>query len=315
VEAGGVCVYGNDHADSRRRHHHAQSSGSYFVCAESGGGRYLVADRPAAGPWETFWVHTYDDGRVSLQAHSGEYVCAEPDGSVIANRAVSGEWERFEIEVRDNSIVAFKTAHGTYLQAPQGGGANLHLVHAISPTMPGEWEFFRAGTRFWETGPPQVSRPLVGPLRIENKLFRDDEGFRRVFFCSWFNAIRCLKDNPAEFVRQLDAIVAAGYQGVRVFLSVGGWTPAGTTTRSSRFGSASEYSPATSFAPITTASSSMPGPNTTGSSASCCAPAPPAACVSTSAPATTRSWFPTPTPRSICIAASRASVARRAGLV
>jgi len=67
-------------------------------------------------------------------------------------------------------------------------------------------------------------RPLVGRLRVENKLFRDDTGYRRVFFCSWFPALRILRDNPAEFTRQLDAIVAAGYQGIRVFLAVGGWS-------------------------------------------------------------------------------------------
>lgn len=71
---------------------------------------------------------------------------------------------------------------------------------------------------------PVCQRPLIGPLRVENKLFRDDTGYRRVLFCSWFPALRILRDNPAEFTRQLDAIVRAGYQGVRVFLAVGGWS-------------------------------------------------------------------------------------------
>jgi hypothetical protein len=69
-----------------------------------------------------------------------------------------------------------------------------------------------------------ATRPLVGPLRVQNKLFRDDTGYRRVFFASWFTALRTLRDNPTEFDRQLDAIVAAGYQGFRVFLAVGGWS-------------------------------------------------------------------------------------------
>lgn len=71
---------------------------------------------------------------------------------------------------------------------------------------------------------PRVSRPLVGPLRIENKLFRDDSGYRRVFFCSWFPALRILRDDPGEFERQLNSIVTAGYQGIRIFLAVGGWS-------------------------------------------------------------------------------------------
>jgi hypothetical protein len=69
-----------------------------------------------------------------------------------------------------------------------------------------------------------TNRPLIGPLRVENKLFRDDTGPRRVFFCSWFPALRILRDNPAEFERQINAIAAANYQGIRVFLALGGWT-------------------------------------------------------------------------------------------
>lgn len=69
------------------------------------------------------------------------------------------------------------------------------------------------------------ARPLVGPLRVQNKLFRDDTGYRRVFFCSWFPALRILRDNPVEFERQIDAIAAAGWQGFRTFFAVGGWSP------------------------------------------------------------------------------------------
>lgn len=67
-------------------------------------------------------------------------------------------------------------------------------------------------------------RPLIGPLRVVNKLFHDDTGPRRVFFCSWFTALRILRDDPAEFYRQLDAIATEGYQGIRVFFAVGGWS-------------------------------------------------------------------------------------------
>lgn len=70
-----------------------------------------------------------------------------------------------------------------------------------------------------------TNRPLIGPLRIQDTMFRDDSGWRRVLFCSWFPALRILRDDPAEFERQMNAIAAAGYQGLRVFLAVGGWTP------------------------------------------------------------------------------------------
>ncbi len=77
------------------------------------------------------------------------------------------------------------------------------------------------------TPPPpytETNRPLIGPLRIQDKMFRDDSGWRRVLFCSWFPALRILRDNPAEFERQINAIAAANYQGIRVFLAVGGWS-------------------------------------------------------------------------------------------
>jgi hypothetical protein len=77
-----------------------------------------------------------------------------------------------------------------------------------------------------QPGPGQpTNRPLVGPLRIQDKLFRDDTGWRRVLFCSWFPALRILRDNSTEFYRQIDAIAAANYQGIRIFLAVGGWMP------------------------------------------------------------------------------------------
>jgi hypothetical protein len=54
-----------------------------YVCAEEGGGRELVANRPARGPWETFrfeWLsppQLADRGTVALTAANGQYVCAE----------------------------------------------------------------------------------------------------------------------------------------------------------------------------------------------------------------------------------------------
>lgn len=80
--------------------------------------------------------------------------------------------------------------------------------------------------REWKVSVPKgkTRRPLIGPLRIQNKLFADDTGFRRILFCSWFPTLRILRDNPAEFERQMDVIADAGYQGFRTFFSVGGWS-------------------------------------------------------------------------------------------
>jgi hypothetical protein len=66
-------------------------------------------------------------------------------------------------------------------------------------------------------------RALVGPLRIVDNMFYDDSGPRRVFFASFFAALRMLRDDPSRFARELDSIAAAGYQGLRAFWAVGGY--------------------------------------------------------------------------------------------
>ena len=203
-----------------------RAKSGHYLCAESGGGTYVVADRIEAGPWEQWTVHAEDDGRYSLQASNGLYLTAELDGSVVVRSEVASEWERFDVQVRDVGV-AFLSAHDTYLQAPEGGGtpARVRCV-GDDPNLPGEWEFFAPSEPFWLPPTPDTPvcpRPLVGPLRIEDKVFVDDSGHRRVLFCSWFPALRILRDDPTEFYRQLDSITTAGYQGIRVFLAVGGW--------------------------------------------------------------------------------------------
>lgn len=69
----------------------------------------------------------------------------------------------------------------------------------------------------------ECPRPLVGPLRVQSKLFRDDTGFRRVFFDSDFNLLRKLKYEPHRYYSSLDACVRARFQGTRQMPSVGGW--------------------------------------------------------------------------------------------
>jgi type 1 glutamine amidotransferase len=71
-----------------------------YVCAENGGAAPLVANRAAAGSWETFTVVTNSDGSVSLRAQvNGLYVVAENAGAaaLVANRAAIGAWEKFDL--------------------------------------------------------------------------------------------------------------------------------------------------------------------------------------------------------------------------
>jgi hypothetical protein len=202
-----------------------RASTGHYVCAESGGGREVVVDRPAAAEWEQWGIHKHEDGTVSLQAYNGQFLIAGNDGyTVLATSPNQDAWERFTVEVRDDRIVCFKTAHGTYLQAIDGGGAGSRLVQVPDGEgQPGEWEFFESSTKFWTPAFSVCRRPLVGPLRVQDKKFRDDTGYRRVFFDSDFNLLRKLKYEPDRYFQSLEEACVAGYQGTRQFVSVGGW--------------------------------------------------------------------------------------------
>ena len=202
-----------------------KSSAGFFVCAESGGGGVVVADRPDAGPWETWTVETWDDGRVSLKAHNGQYLAVEPDGTVIANRDASGEYERFTFEVRDVGV-AFKTFHGTYLQAPNGGGPGSQLrAVGDDPNLPGEWEFFGSTGDFWT---PVIGNPnfLVGELTRNARVLGDLTGPRILMGCHFmegFSAWCHGKAIGALDVRTQLEIIAESFGAVRNLDVLGFW--------------------------------------------------------------------------------------------
>jgi hypothetical protein len=71
-----------------------------YVCAENAGAAPLVANRAAAGGWETFTRVDNADGSVSFRAQvNGRYVAAENAGAapLIANRTAIGTWEKFDL--------------------------------------------------------------------------------------------------------------------------------------------------------------------------------------------------------------------------
>jgi hypothetical protein len=127
--------------------------GSY-VCAEGGGGREVVANRPAVGPWETFVVIPLPNDFVGLMVANGQYVCAEGGGGreVVANRGEIGPWETFSwvwleggtqrggtpAEGDIGRTFALMASNGQFVCAEGGGGgavvANRHE--------PGPWETF-----------------------------------------------------------------------------------------------------------------------------------------------------------------------------
>lgn len=198
----------------------------FYVCAEAGGGREVACDRIEIGPWEVWTVHTYDDGRVSLQADNGQYLTAEVDGLTVQVRAlVSGEWERFTFEVRDDAIVAFKTVHGTYLQAPGGGGAGPMRQVGGDPNLPGEWEFFASGTKFW-TSPVTNRNALAGEILRDHRVIYDASGPRILMGCHFMEGFSAYCHGKSvggvDVATQLDRI-AEHYGFVRNLDVLGYW--------------------------------------------------------------------------------------------
>lgn len=202
------------------------------ITLKSDHGRYLaveadgsvVANRPDAQAWEQIRVEPLGGDRVALRAWNDKYLTAELDGRVNARADQVNAWEEWRVDI-SNGRLTFRSSHKKYLTAEVDGQLRARAEQV------GPWEQWEGDTSWLlDSAPPAVvvggptARPLVGPLRVERKLFRDDTGFRRVFFNSWFPALRILRDNPQEFERQVNAIAAAGYQGTRVFLAVGGWT-------------------------------------------------------------------------------------------
>jgi hypothetical protein len=203
-----------------------KASGGLYLCAEGGGGGIAIANRPEAGPWETWTVVTYDDGRVSLQAHDGRYLTAELDGSVAVRATESGDWERFVFEVRDVGV-AFRSFHGTYLQAPNGGGDQPVRCVGDDPNLPGEWEFFVSSADFW-TVTPGLTNPnrLSGALARDERVISDVRGPRILMGCHFMEGFSAYchgkSVNGLTVAAQLDAI-AEKYAFVRNLDVLGYW--------------------------------------------------------------------------------------------
>lgn len=202
-----------------------RSSSGLYVCAENGGGGEVLANRTAAGPWETWTVHTYDDGRVSLQAHDGHFLTAELDDTVRARALESGDWERFTYEVRDVGV-AFLSHHGKYLCAEGGGGREVIANRVPGPTVPGEWEFFASSAEWWTPAPPANPNRLAGALTRAARVIGDASGPRIVMACHFmegFSAYCHGKTIGGLDVRTQLEIIAEEYGVVRNLDVLGYW--------------------------------------------------------------------------------------------
>jgi len=111
-----------------------------YVCAESGGGRELIANRDNRSRWETFQLIELGNSKVALKAWNGQYVRAEKgSGRLIADRNRIGERETFELIELGDDRVAFRAHNGRYVCAENA--ASGYEVAANRDGI-GEWETF-----------------------------------------------------------------------------------------------------------------------------------------------------------------------------
>lgn len=196
-----------------------------WVAAEGGGGGAVNANRNGAGVWETFGLVDLNGGSlahgdpIALRAHDGAHFLRASNGALDA-RGTSAQ--PFVVEriagagqLRDGDQVGLRAADGRYVVAEGGGGGAVNANRSGV----GPWETFRLhgapGARL--SAHPS---PLVGRLRIENGVFRDDTGPVLPIFCHFGEAFsRYTRDRDAVR-RQLDVIAQAGYHGIRFWMAL-----------------------------------------------------------------------------------------------
>jgi hypothetical protein len=154
------------------------TSGGYVV-AEDGGGREVLANREAIGPWETFRLFNrtrpgeeprHGDS-VVLQAWNGRFLSAAGGGGGAMNAELG--WieasTTFTIErvgdagaIRSGDQVALRAANGNYVVAEGGGGGAVNA----NRTSRGPWETFTI----------KIFRPQLIRLRSSSGRYVSAEG-------------------------------------------------------------------------------------------------------------------------------------------
>jgi hypothetical protein len=116
--------------------------GRYYVCAEGGGGREIVANRQQLGPWETFHVAFVEpwNNVVTLKNWDGScYLCAAPDGGIYAAQwPQPGHGHTFKLDHLGGRQISLQSYSGKYVCAEFGGG---HVLVANRDAC-GPWENF-----------------------------------------------------------------------------------------------------------------------------------------------------------------------------
>lgn len=125
-----------------------KSADGHFVSCELGveGADHamLVANRTTPGDWERFTLFTKTDGRISLKAANGKFLCADDyrSDTLVADRDTPGDWESFTMEPQPDGKVLLKTHEGRFVSADLNLQGNYHGRLVGDRTEAGEWEQF-----------------------------------------------------------------------------------------------------------------------------------------------------------------------------
>ncbi|XP_072972855.1 probable glucan 1,3-beta-glucosidase A [Typha angustifolia] len=91
-----------------------------YLCAETGGGTIIVANRTSASGWETFKLWRINESTFNLRVFGDQFVGLSGDSSqLVAVANTPGPSETFEIvrNANDSSLVRIKAPNGQFLQA------------------------------------------------------------------------------------------------------------------------------------------------------------------------------------------------------
>jgi len=121
--------------------------GNYISCElglEGADRAMLVANRTTPGDWERFTMYTKPDGRISLKAANGKYLCADDyrGDTLVADRDTPGDWESFTLEPQEGGSVLLKTHEGRYVAADLDLEGKYHGRLVGDRAQAGDWERF-----------------------------------------------------------------------------------------------------------------------------------------------------------------------------
>jgi hypothetical protein len=111
-----------------------------FVSADNAGADPLIANRPAAGPWEQFLVMDAGSGTIALQAlANNQYVTASASASLIANATAIGTSQKFAWIDNGDGTFSLQAAVNNQFVCAEAAGASPLIANR--PAV-GAWEKF-----------------------------------------------------------------------------------------------------------------------------------------------------------------------------